>query len=114
MPKPSYTIDTLTYLVEKYPDHDFHLIMGGNEYHPFSLQKNNRQIQEKYHRLVYPRPKIEIEDIKDQVNTTLMDAPMIEISSSFIRKSIKEGKDVRYFLPEKTYNYLVEMHFYEK
>ncbi len=114
MPKPSYTIDTLTYLGEKYPGHDFHLIMGADGLKTFHQWKNSQQIQEKYHRLVYPRPGITNEDIKDQVNATLMDAPTIEISSSFIRKSIKEGKDVRYFLPEKTYDYLIEMHFYEK
>lgn len=114
MPKPSYTIDTLTYLDEKYPGHNFHLIMGADGLKTFHQWKNSQQIREKYHRLVYPRPGILYEEIKDQENMTLVDAPMIEISSSFIRKSIKEGKDLRYFLPENTYNYLVEMHFYEK
>lgn len=114
MPTPSYTIDTLAYLGEKHPDHDFHLIMGADGLKTFNQWKNSQQIQEKYHRLVYPRPGIPNEAIRDQQNITLVDAPMIEISSSFIRQSIKEGKDVRYFLPEKTYHYLVEMHFYEK
>ena len=53
-------------------------------------------------------------EIKDQKNITLVDAPLIEISSSFIRDAVSKGKDVRYFLPEKTYKYMLEMHFYEK
>lgn len=114
MPKPSYTIDTLTYLEEKYPGHDFHLIMGSDGLKTFHQWKNSQLICEKYHRLVYPRPGISDKDIIDHQNISLVDAPMIEISSSFIRKAIKEGKDVRYFLPEKTYRYIVEMHFYEK
>ena len=113
MPKPSYTIDTLTYLGEKFPEYDFHLIMGADGLKTFHQWKNSEQIQEKYHRLVYPRPGILKEVISNHSNITMVNAPMIEISSSFIRKSIKEGKDLRYFLPEKTYRYIVEMHFYE-
>ncbi len=113
MPKPSYTIDTLTYLGEKHPGNEFLLIMGADGLRTFHHWKNSQQIQEKYHRLVYPRPGIPNEEIKDHFNMTLVDAPLIEISSSFIRESIRYGKDVRYFLPEKTYKYLVEMHFYE-
>jgi nicotinate-nucleotide adenylyltransferase len=114
MPKPSYTIDTLTYLCEKYPGYDFQLIMGADGLKNFHRWKNSQQIQEKFHRLVYPRPGIAGEEIYSHSNITLMEAPMIEISSSFIRKSIMEGKDVKYFLPELTYKYIKEMHFYEK
>ena len=114
MPKPSYTIDTLTYLCEKYPGHDFHLIMGADGLKNFHQWKNSQQIQKKFHRLVYPRPGISSEEISKHSNISLMEAPMMDISSSFIRKSIKEGKDVKYFLPEPTYQYIKEMHFYEK
>lgn len=114
MPKPSYTIDTLTYLYEQYPGHEFQIIMGSDGLNSFSKWKNHQQIQEKFHRLVYPRPGVHAEEIEHHKNISLIKAPMIEISSSFIRRSIQEGKDVRYFLPKKTYQYIVEMHFYEK
>ncbi len=114
MPKPSYTIDTLAYLSEKYPDNEFYLIMGADGLKTFHHWKNSQLIKEKYHRLVYPRPGISSEEISAHVNITLMEAPKIEISSSFIRKSIREEKDIRYFLPERTYQYIKEMHFYEK
>lgn len=114
MPKPSYTIDTLAYLGEKHPDHEYFLIMGADGLTTFHKWKNSEKIRENYHRLVYPRPGIDAGVIKEHPNSTWIEAPMIEISSSFIRKSIREGKNVRYFLPEKTYKYLREMHFYEK
>lgn len=114
MPKPSYTIDTLTYLSERYPGNEFLLIMGADGLKTFHHWKNSQLIQDNYHRLVYPRPGISSEEILSHSNITLMEAPKIEISSSFIRKSISEGKDIRYFLPERTYQYMTEMHFYEK
>lgn len=114
MPKPSYTIDTLTYLCELHPGYEFQLIMGADGLKNFHKWKNSRQIEQNFHRLVYPRPGIAGDEIKKHENLSLVEAPMIEISSSFIRESIKAGKDVRYFLPERTYQYIKEMHFYEK
>jgi len=67
-----------------------------------------------YHRLVYPRPGVSKEEILSHKNVTLVDAPMMDISSSFIRRAIRSEKDVRYFLPEKTYQYIRDMHFYER
>jgi len=114
MPKPSYTIDTLTYLGEKYPDREFQMIMGSDGLRNFRRWKNADVLEEKYHRLVYPRPGMLCEELSEHTNITIMEAPLMEISSSFIRTAIREGKDVRYFLPEKTYQYIKEMHFYEK
>lgn len=114
MPKPSYTIDTLTYLSEKYPNNQFFMIMGADGLTNFHQWKNASLLQEKYHRLIYPRPGISCDEIYKHSNITLMEAPMMDISSSFIRNAIKDGKDVRYFLPEKSYKYIREMHFYEK
>ena len=113
MPVPSYTIDTLAYLEEKYPNHEFCLIMGADGLKYFRKWKHADLIAEKYHRYIYPRPGISSKDILSHPNVTLMDAPQMEISSSFIRKSIKQGKDIRYYLPEKVYTYIREMHFYE-
>jgi nicotinate-nucleotide adenylyltransferase len=114
MPIPSFTIDTLTYLGEKYPDIEFLLIMGADGLKTFQKWKHADIIEKKYHRLVYPRPGIPEDYYREHRNITVVKAPMMEISSSFIRDSIKKGKDLRYFLPEKTYQYIREMHFYEK
>jgi nicotinate-nucleotide adenylyltransferase len=114
MPRPSYTIDTLTYLGEKHPNNQFSLIMGADGLKNFHRWKNASLIEEKYHRLVYPRPGISADEIRKHSNITLMEAPLMEISSSFIRTAIKEGKDVKYYLPAAAYKYITEMHFYEK
>lgn len=113
MPKPSYTIDTLTYLSEKYPDRQFFLIMGADGLRTFHKWKNAGLLAERYPRLVYPRPGISAEEVRNHKNITLLDAPLMEVSSSFIRKAIREGKDVKYLVPEKSYRYIREMHFYE-
>ena len=114
MPQPSYSIDTLTYLSEKYPTREFFLIMGADGLTTFHKWKNSDLIEKNYHRLVYPRPGINCADLSKHKNMTLMDAPQMEISSSFIREAIRQKKDIRYFLPEKTFHYIQEMHFYEK
>jgi nicotinate-nucleotide adenylyltransferase len=114
MPKPSYTIDTLTYLSERHPSREFVMIMGADGLKTFPRWKNAALLEEQYHRLVYPRPGADHDSIKTQKNITLMDAPLMEISSSFIRKAIREEKDIRYFLPAKTYSYIKNMHFYEE
>lgn len=114
MPKPSYTIDTLTYLKEKQPNREFYIIMGSDGLKNFRRWKNADILADQYPRLVYPRPGISKEEIVSHKNTTLVDAPLMEISSRFIRRAIRNEKDIRYFLPEKTYKYIVDMHFYER
>ena len=115
LPQPSYTIDTLTYLKEKHPNRTFFLLMGADGLLNFHQWKNAKIIEENYQRLVYPRPGISMNEIKNHKNIQILqEAPLMEVSSSFIRKAIKEGRDIRHFLPENTYKYLKEMHFYEK
>lgn len=114
LPKPSYTIDTLVYLEEKHPGREFQLIMGSDGLRTFHKWKHADLIIEKYHRLIYPRPGTDPEAVSRLNNATLVDAPMMEISSSFIRKALKEGKDVRHLVPARAYAYMREMHFYEK
>ncbi len=113
MPKPSYTIDTLTYLQEKYPDHRFTLLAGSDQLPTFDKWKNPEQILEQYKLYVYARPGYEGGKYDHHPSVRIFDAPQMEISSTFIRKSIKEGKDMRYMLPEKVWRYMREMHFYE-
>ncbi len=114
MPQPSFTIDTLTYLKEKNPSHQFSLIIGSDNLKSFSKWKNHELILKNHDLFVYPRPNFRSEDISLDGNIYIVAAPLIEISSSFIREAIKEKKNIPYFMPEKAHNYLKEMHFYEK
>ena len=109
-----WIIDTLTYLEEKHPGREFQLVMGSDGLRTFHKWKHADLIVQKYHRLIYPRPGIDMESASALPNSTLVDAPMMEISSSFIRKAIKEGKDIRHLVPARAYTYMREMHFYEK
>jgi nicotinate-nucleotide adenylyltransferase len=113
LPTPSYTIDTLTYLEEKHPTREFQLVMGADGLRTFHKWKHADLIVEKYHRLIYPRPGTNIDTTAPIPNATVVDAPMMDISSSLIRKAIKEGKDVRHLVPDRAYRYMREMHFYE-
>ena len=113
LPQPSYTIDTLTYLTEKYPEKEFVLIAGSDNLPSFSKWKNYQELLTHYHLYIYPRPDTAISEFDSHPHVHSTDAPMIEISSSFIRDGIKKGKNMRQFLPEKVWKYLSEMHFYE-
>jgi nicotinate-nucleotide adenylyltransferase len=113
LPKPSYTIDTLTYLSEKFLQNKFVLIMGADNLMTFHKWKNYETILKYYEIYVYPRPGFDVSPFLHWPNLKVVDAPLMEISSSFIRKSISEGKDMRYFMPFQAYNFLREMHFYE-
>lgn len=114
MPKPSYTIDSLTYLKEKYPEKEFSLLMGSDNLKSFHKWKNSELILNNYALYVYPRPGFNETEVNGDKNITIVEAPLMEISSTFIRKAVKEKKDVRFFMPERVWNYLNEMHFYEK
>ncbi len=113
MPQPSYTIDTLAYLQEQFPDKDFAIIMGADGLSTFHKWKNYKELIKNYKRIIYPRPGININGKENTENCIFIDAPLIEISSTFIRESIKNKKDVRHFLNESVYKYVSEMHFYE-
>jgi nicotinate-nucleotide adenylyltransferase len=113
MPKPSYTIDTLTYLSEKHPKREFILLMGSDGLLTFHKWKNNEEIIRQYCRYIYPRKTTSTIDYNQHKNIILIeDAPLIEISSSFIRESIKKEKDIRLFLPEKVSSYIQKYGLY--
>ena len=115
LPKPSYTIDTLTYLQEEYPMHRFSLLMGADNLQSFDKWKNYEQILSDYSLLVYPRPGIKLDDLPfDLSSVTQIDAPLMEISASFIRTAIRDGRDIRHFLPAEVWKYIEEMNFYQK
>lgn len=113
LPKPSYTIDTLTYLKERNPGYEFVLIMGSDVLSTFGKWKNHEEITMNYKRYIYPRPGFENINFKEHRNIRVIDAPLIEVSSSFIRKALKQGKNVRYFLPGEVYKYILKKHLYE-
>lgn len=112
--QPSYTVNTLAHLQEKYPETDFALIMGSDNLEGFHKWKNYEEILKRYELYVYPRPGKSDHPLLKHNHVRLTEAPMMDISSTAIRKAIKEKKDVRYFLSPAVWEYLKEMHFYEK
>ncbi|MBP5643116.1 MAG: nicotinate-nucleotide adenylyltransferase [Bacteroidales bacterium] len=114
MPQPSYTIDTLTRLQERHPNTDFYLICGMDNIESFKKWKNYEAILQYHHMMVYPRKGYNSNELVEHPSVTVVEAPEIEVSSTFIRNAIGEGKDVRYFVPKEVYKYIIDMHFYEK
>lgn len=116
LPQPNYTVNTLVHLQEKFPTHEFSLIMGEDNLNSLHKWKNYEVLLQNHDIYVYPR--IDTETINPDIATAArihrVDAPVIEISSTFIRNSIKEGKNVRPLLPEKVWQYVVHNLFYKK
>ena len=113
MPRPSYTIDTLNALQAKFPDDEFYLVTGGDNWQIFDKWRNSEEILAKYHLLIYPRLGYEVnipEDLKDRV--TLVDAPIIELSSTQIRERLASGQSVRYYVPDEVLGYIERHHLY--
>ena len=115
LPQPNYTIDTLVRLEEKYKyKYRFSLIMGEDNLHSFHKWKNYEQILENHQIYVYPRvSKSEIEaGFKDHPKIHFTNAPIMEISATFIRKQHNAGKNIRPLLPDSVWKYMDEMNFY--
>ena len=114
--QPNYTADTLIYLEEKYPDHEFCLIMGGDNLKSFHKWKNYEVILERHEIYVYPRKAQGERDpaLINHPSIHQVAAPIVEISSTFIRKAIAGGKNCRPLLPQAVWEYLDEMNFYKK
>jgi nicotinate-nucleotide adenylyltransferase len=101
LPQPSFTINTLVHLEEKFPDYQFCLIMGMDNLQSFRKWKAWETILSNYKMLVYPRPGYEGHELVSDSNVEIVQAPLMEISSSFIRKSLKAGKNMQFFLPRE-------------
>ncbi len=114
LPQPSYTIHTLAHLKEKYPKHQFSLIMGEDNLESFTKWKNYEEILKNHKLYVYPRPNCNSEELKAHPNVIITEAPLMEISSTMIRKAIKDKKEVSSFVPQAVWQYLDEMSFYKK
>lgn len=113
MPKPSYTIDTLTHLKEKYPENTFVLLMGSDNLSGFHKWKNYVQILRQHAVYVYKRRGVETVPENLHGDIRLFDVPLLDISSTFIRQTIHNKKSVRYLVPDVVWRYVTEMHFYE-
>jgi nicotinate-nucleotide adenylyltransferase len=113
LPKPSYTIDTLIYLQEKFPGKKFELILGSDNLEHFHKWKNHEIILERYRLLIYPRGPLP-EKYRNHPSVELVPAPQIEISSTQIREGIAAGKNMKFFLPPGVWDYIDAMHYYRQ
>jgi nicotinate-nucleotide adenylyltransferase len=121
LPQPSFTINTMAHLEEKYPSHDFSLIMGEDNLRTIHKWKNYEELLSRYEFFVYPRVLLPGETVSenDKLNAELLakvhliEAPVMTISASYIRNAIREGHSVKYLLTEAVEKYILEMHFYE-
>lgn len=100
LPKPSYTIHTLVHLKEKHPDKEFKIIIGEDNLEGFSRWKNSEIILNDYGLYVYPRPNAQLSELKKHPNVTMVEAPLLDISATFIRESIRKGRSIRYLVPD--------------
>lgn len=107
LPRPSYTVTTLDKLKEVYPDREFHLIIGSDNWHSFSQWREPERIIAENKVLIYPRAHFPIISAELPANVRLSNAPQFEISSTFIRQALSAGKDVRYFLHPAVYRRLL-------
>lgn len=107
LPQPHYTINTLRALKSAYPQHEFTLIIGADNWAVFDRWKDYGELLREFSATVYPRKGYELEDAAKHPSVRFSQAPLIEISSTFIRNSLKEGKDIRFFVPGNVYKELV-------
>ena len=110
LPRPSYTIHTLDALQEAYPDHEFTLIIGADNWQLFHRWKASDEIIARHHLLEYPRPGFEIDEATLPPSVKKVNTPLIEVSSTFIRESLAQGKDVRFFLHPKVWERIQSCH----
>jgi nicotinate-nucleotide adenylyltransferase len=112
MPRPSFTIDTLIRLQEKYPQHAFKLIIGGDNLAQFPNWKNHGQILEYFGLYVYPRPNSEPSPMEQHPNVRFVQAPLLDISATFIRDSLKHNRSIRYLVPDVVGEIIERKKFY--
>jgi nicotinate-nucleotide adenylyltransferase len=112
LPKPSFTIHTLAYLSEKHPDKEFKIIMGQDNLESFKKWKNYEQILEQYELYVYPRPDVTNTELIRHPHVKMIEAPLLDISATYIRQCIKANKSIRYLVPESVENMIRLKNFY--
>ena len=107
LPRPSYMVNTLQKLSETYPDREFTLIIGADNWISFPRWKDAETILNNHRLIVYPRPGYDIDKSSLPTNVRTVETPLLEVSSTFIRNSIKQGKDIRNFLHPKVWEKIV-------
>jgi len=112
LPRPSYTIDTLTYLTEKFPTQEFTVIMGSDSFQNITRWKNYQQLIQHYPIYVYERPGHAVTDTFG-AQVQILKAPLLDISATSIRQWIKEGKSIRYLVPDNVAAYINENNYYK-
>lgn len=112
MSRPSYTIDTLTLLSEKYPEHHFVLIIGEDNLAGFNNWKNHEAILNYYELYVYSRPMAEKSAFHTHPKVKLVDAPQLDISATFIRNSVRENKSIKFLVTQEVENYIMRKKFF--
>jgi len=112
LPQPSYTIDTLSYLKEKYPAKQFCLIMGGDNLATLPKWKNYELLLRDHPIYVYQRPRYDLGELQRHPNVAILDAPLLQISASYIRNCLKQGQSVQYLVPDAVFNYLEQTPLY--
>lgn len=116
---PSYTIDTMALLTDRYPHHRFVLVMGEDNLYTLNKWKNAEELVKRFPVYVYPRPGIvkqeneQLEEILSKARVKWVNAPLMDISGTFIRNGVKKGKNMSYYLNPAVWKYITEMHFYE-
>lgn len=100
LPRPSYTIHTLVHLQEKHPDKTFKVIIGEDNLENFRNWKNYERILEDFGLYVYPRPHVQLSDLREHPNVRIVDAPLLDISATFIRNCIRKDQSIRYLVPD--------------
>ena len=112
LPKPSFTTYTLAHLAEKHPSKEFKLILGEDNLANFPKWRNYEHILDHYGLLVYPRPKVPVSDLRGHPNVTMIEAPLLDISATYIRTCIKDNKSIRYLVPEAVERMIEAKQFY--
>ena len=112
LPKPSYTINTLTYLQENFPKKEFAIIMGSDGFQNIDRWKNGKKILENYEFYIYKRPGYDILNL-EMAKITIIDGPALLISSSYIRNLIKQRKSIRYLVPDVVKEVIEKMGYYQ-
>jgi nicotinate-nucleotide adenylyltransferase len=113
LPRPSYTATTLAYLSDKYKSYNFKVIIGEDNLENFKNWRNYEVILEQYGLYVYPRPKSSGSDLKQNEQVVLVEAPKMDISSTYIRKSVMEGKSVRYLVTDEVNDLIESRKYYQ-
>ena len=113
LPTPSYTIDTLTHLKEKFPEHEFSLIMGGDNLMTLHKWKNYELILRKHDIYVYKREGATENPFPDRASVHFLEVPLLDISATFIREQIQLGHSMQYFLPDKVWEYIRNSNLYK-